>query len=642
MKPFPADRIERLAPASLPLLVALVYAVAFPGHFFMDDAQIVLDNLLVYSPDLKVIFTADYWGAGENTGLYRPLTILSFAVNQMVFGPAAWGYLLVNLLLHALVCLLLYRWLRGYALPLSTSWLAAALFAVHPIHGEAVIQLVGRSELLTAAFVLLALLAARQPGWRGNLGTAAAFLGAILSKEHGVVLIGLIPAVDLFFSREPLPVVLRRRAALLTALILITVVWLLYRYYVVHGGIPEPVALDPYYIPFASVDAPTRILSALKLQLLYLGKMLFPVHLQGMYPQSTVVPFLKWLSWQGLAVVAVVAAFFAAMVWGWRRHALWGLALGLYVISFAPTANLFIVAGFTMAERIAYLPSLWFCMAAATLLAELPRLFGNRTAMRFLPAALVTVYAVTGVARFYEFREPERYWLSDLAINPRNELSMIMLADYYRGQGRFAEAERWGRELISVAPDFKEGHSNLAGTLVEMGRPQEAIPIARRAIELEKPGAVSSAKIPLAAAYLKLGRVEEALETLQLVRITDRNQPVYWELYGKALEAKGDLLGALACYQKEAASSGGRARDGLRRLGKVLLQLGRYAEGETHLRRDVRINSREAEGWNALGIALDLQGKNAEAREAFARAVELRPESREYRANLERSRGVTN
>ena len=626
-----------LAALSLPLLVAFVYAVAFPGHFFMDDAQIVADNLLVYSPDLKLILTSDYWGVGENTGLFRPLTILSFALNYKLFGADAWGYLLVNLGLHAANSLLLFFWLLHREVSRPWAWFAAALFAVHPIHGEAVIQLVGRSELLAAMFVLIALHAARKTGWRNDLAVILAYLGAILSKEHGIILIALIPAIDLFENRSRPIAVLGQRVKLLSALIVITAIWLLYRHYFVHGQIPPPASLDPYYIPFATVDAPTRILSALKLQLLYLAKLLVPFHLQGMYPQTTVVPFLRWVSPAGLGVVTAVVLLGATAVIGWRRRCRWALPLVLYAVSFAPTSNIFFAAGFTMAERVAYLPSLWFCALAAMVLAGFPWLVGNPRRVWPLLGVLIAGYTLAGGVRFADFRSPERYWLSDLQINSRNELSMLMLVDYYRGQGRFEEAEKWGRQLIAIAPDFKEGLSNFAGVLVEMGRPREAIPVAQRAISLEQTGSVSSAKIPLAAAYLKLGRIDEALNSLQIVRITDRNQPVYWELYGKALEAKGDLIGALACYEKEAASSGGRARDGLRRLGGVLLRLNRAGEAEGYLRRDVRLNPRAADGWNALGVALATQGKTDEARAAFAEAVKLEPASVEYRANLERS-----
>lgn len=632
------ERSDRLALLTFPLCVALVFAITFPGHFFMDDAQIVLENLLVYSPDLMVIFTADYWGAGENTGLFRPLTILSFALNYKVFGEHAWGYLLVNLLLHAGVSALLFLLLRRLGLSLIVAWFAATLFAVHPIHGEAVIQLVGRSELLVALFVLLALLAAQRSGWRSNLPVYLCYLGAILSKEHGVVLIALIPAVDLFCERLTFTEMLRKRGILVATLVVTTILWLLYRHYVVHDGIPAPTSLDPYYIPFATVDTPTRILSALKLQLLYLAKMIVPYHLQGMYPQATVVPFIRWISLQGVVVLSAVILLVTICFTGWKRRAFWSLAMVLYGISFSPTSNLFIAAGFTMAERVAYLPSLWYCAGVASVLGGISVIRENRRLAWKIFGVLVCLYTIGAIYRFYDFKEPERYWRSDLRTNPRNELSMMMLADYYRGQGRLKDSEIIAKELTTIAPDFQEGLSTYAGILVELDRPLEAIAIAKQAISLEKPGSVSSAKIPLAGAYLKLGRIKDTLDTLQNVRITDHNLPIYWELYGKALEAQGDLVGALACYQKEAHSSGGRSKDGLRRLGMVLAELGRPVEAEEYLRRDVRINPQAADGWNGLGVVLATQHKTAEAKQAFAKAVELKPESVEYRANLERSR----
>lgn len=638
MFPLDLERSDRLALLSFPFCIALVFAIAFPGHFFMDDAQIVLENLLVYSPDLKVIFTSDYWGAGENTGLYRPLTILSFALNYLNFGEHAWGYLLVNLLLHTGVSTLLYLFLRKLCTAQLTSWFAAALFAIHPIHGEAVIQLVGRSELLVALFVLLALIIARTPGRRSDLWIILCYLAAILSKEHGVVLIALIPAVDLFYERLTLVELLQKRGVLIVTLVVITILWLLFRHYVVHDGIPAPVSLDPYYIPFANTDAATRILSALKLQLLYLAKMVVPYHLQGMYPQATVVPFIRWISLQGVAVLTSVVVLVVFCFVGWKRRAFWALAMVLYGISFSPTSNLFITAGFTMAERVAYLPSLWYCAGIASLLGGILVTQGKRRLAWRIAGVLVFLYAVSAIYRFYDFHEPERYWRSDLRINPRNELSLIMLADYYRGQGKLKEAEIVAKEMSTIAPDFQEGLSIYAGILVELDRPLEAIAIAKRAISLEKPGSVSSAKIPLAGAYLKLGRIKDTLDTLQNVRITDHNMPIYWELYGKALEAQGDLIGALTCYQKESMSSGGRAKDGLRRLGMVLAKLGRPFEAEEYLRRDVRINPQAADGWNGLGVILATQNKTAEASQAFAKAVELKPESAEYRANFERSR----
>lgn len=629
---------ERLLLSTLPLLVALVYAVAFPGQFFMDDIQIVLQNNFTYNWDLKGIFTSDYWGAGGNTGLYRPLTILSFAVNAAMFGPEAWGYLLVNVLLHTLVCSLFFVYLRQLGVSLTASWLAAAIFAVHPIHAEPVIELVGRSELLVGCFGLAALLFARSTVRYASFGVVAGFVAAILSKEHGVVLIGIIPLVDLFVDRSSLREILTRRAVLLGLLVGITVLWLLYRALVVHAGIEGPSSFDPYYIPLKSVDNFTRVLSALKLQVVYLGKLFFPYHLQAMYPASVVRPFIGWISWWSLTIFCVLAGLGAAVYQGWRRRQWWGLAIVLYLVSFSPTANVLFPTGFIMADRMAYFPSLWFCVALAAALTSglerLPHAWGRN----LLCAVIVLAYALSGVGRAADFRSIEGLWLNDLRINPRNEISTLILADYYRAQGRGQEAEAMLRDLTQVAPDFEKGLSTYAGVLVENKRYDEAIKVARQAIQLEAAlNGVSSARLPLASAYMEMGRAEEAAKMLDTVSISDSLRPVYWELRGRTSEAKGDYLAALSYYLEELECSGERSLDGFRRIGRIYLQLGNLKEAEAMLRRDVKINPTSAEGWNLLGVALAGGNFLAEAQEAFQQAVTLKPESAEYRANLERA-----
>lgn len=635
----PNDKDARLLLASLPLLVVLVYALAFPGHFFMDDIQVVLQNNFTYNWDIKGIFTSDYWGAGGNTGLYRPLTILSFTLNATLFGPNVWGYFVVNLLLHttASCLLLIYLWRLGMSL--QSSWLAAALFAVHPIHAEPVIELVGRSELLVGCFALLALISVRS-SWRyASFGVAAAYFAAILSKEHGVVLIGLIPLVDLFVDRVGVWEVCKRRAHLLIELVIITALWLIYRKLVVHAGLEPPSSFDPYYIPLESADTPTRILSALKLQVIYLRNLFVPYHLQAMYPASMVKPFIGWFSWWSLGIFCVISALISLAYHAWREKYWWGLAIILYVVSFSPTANVLFPTGFTMADRIAYFPSLWFCMGMAAGVVFIFERLGHQKVGLVLCALIVVSYGLLGVVRAADFRSIEGLWKNDLRINPRNELSTLMLVDYYRVQGRRQEAILMLRELIKNAPNFEKALSTYAGVLVEDSQFTEAIEVAKQAISLEDTlNCVSSARLPLASAYIELGRPMDAIKVLDRISIADRLRPLYWELCGKAHEAKGDYLAALAHYQRELSSSGERSLDGFRRIGRVYLQLGNLKEAEAMLRRDVKINPTSAEGWNLLGVALAGRNLLAEAQESFQQAVTLKPESAEYRANLERAR----
>ena len=630
------DRAPRYALLSLPLLVLLVYLMSFPGQFFMDDAQIVKANNLVYQLDIKAIFTTDYWGKGQDTGLFRPLTILSFALNRLVLGVDPWGYLLINILLHLSVTILLYLFLTQIGLVWDCAWLAAAIFAVHPLHAEPVIQLVGRSELLAALFILLALVVSREKGHRAEVTAAVCFVLALLSKESGIVVLALIPLCDYYF--EPaLPALIRRRYRFYLALLILVGGWLAYRKFIVHPHSGGELIYSVQYVPLAFVDTGTRILGAIKLQAVYLFNFLWPFRLQGMYPASTVAPVPHWLSLPGMTAVAALLLTTWVTINGWRRQQVWALLIVFYLVSFAPTANLFFAAGFTMADRVAYTPSLWFLSALTVVIFATLMLRSSSLFKILVITALVGYFAAAGFVRARHFDSPEALWQRDLHLNARNELSRMFLASELIRQNRLPEAEEELKSAISVAPNFDEALASYAWLLVQTHRPQEARDLALRAIATMKTG-ISQAQIPLSLALTSLGRTAEALQELQIVRPMDLNTPRYWEAYSKALEAQGDLLGALTCAQNEVNSSGERSPDLFRRQGRLSLHFGKVADAVETLRRDVQINPKSAEGWNLLGVALVQQGEKAAAEEAFTRAVALDDRVREYQFNLDRIR----
>ncbi|MDZ4185072.1 MAG: tetratricopeptide repeat protein [Desulfuromonadales bacterium] len=621
-------------PLSLLFLVMLVYAVVFPGSFFPDDIPIIKTNPLVADLDLAKIFMTDYWGAGEKSGLYRPLTILSLALNRVLFGSAAWGYLLVNLLLHVAVACLLFVFLVRLQLSRQVAWLGAALFAVHPCHGEAIAVLVGRSELLAAGFGLTALVLLQSD--RSSLRSLAlgCCVAALLSKEHAVALLAMVPLCDLY-SGSTIRATIQRRCWLWCGLLLLTIGWLLWRYYVVQVGGDLQAIIDPYFIPLGGLDTAGRVLAALKMQGMYLWKMLIPVGLLGIYPASVVMPVPGWGSVTGIVVVIILLLGLALLLYGWRKRSFWALALTLYFVNFLPTSQLFFAAEFAMADRMTYMPSLWFSAMLASLVFSLP--IHQRKVHALVGCTLLLVfYTSAGVARALDFRTPETLWKSDLRIRPDNELALLMLGDFYLTQKRLPEAEETLRRLAEIAPQFEQGLSLYAGVLVELGKAQEALTVARKAVKLVQ-GGESFALLPMAAAYNLLGRPGEALKVLQKVPSATAKLETYWEVRGHALELTGDLIGAMQSYQKEQEFGVGRRKDVYRRLGRLHLQLGNPVMAESALRQDVLLNPETAEGWNLLGVALGQLQRREEAGNAFRKAVLLKPEIMEYKANLKRS-----
>ncbi|MGH8721731.1 MAG: hypothetical protein ACREU4_07090, partial [Burkholderiales bacterium] len=186
--------------AAVAACAVLVYIGALWNSFAMDDLYIIADNPLVRTPaGIWRAFAEPYWPRAFGGEMYRPLVIASFAIDRLLDGPT-WFHV-VNVCWHAgvavVVAALVRRWSGAEA-----ALVAGLLFAVHPVHVEAVANVVGRAEMMAAGFSLLALYAAverHSVGW-----SAAALLLGLLSKENAAVTPGLIVLAWLLGLGRPL------------------------------------------------------------------------------------------------------------------------------------------------------------------------------------------------------------------------------------------------------------------------------------------------------------------------------------------------------------------------------------------------------------------------------------------------------
>jgi hypothetical protein len=191
-------------------VVALSLAASLSGitnGFAFDDLHIIVEDTRTHSlAHWWQLFAQSYWPIEKGGDLYRPLTMLGFAVQWAIGNGAPLVFHIVSVALYALICATFFAVVLEL-LPLGAAWLGAALFAVHPVHVEAVGNVVGQSELLAALFMLLALLVFLRARRRGGLplrDTALILLLYILgclSKEHAIVLPALLLAAEVFDGR---------------------------------------------------------------------------------------------------------------------------------------------------------------------------------------------------------------------------------------------------------------------------------------------------------------------------------------------------------------------------------------------------------------------------------------------------------
>ncbi len=357
------------AAATAALVGMLVYVGSLWNGFAYDDAAIIPGDPRVTHFRILDIFRLPYWHDAADLAIYRPFTTLSFAVDWFVSHGYAWYFHAINIVEHgavtALACLLLAE-LFAPAAALA----GALVFAVHPVHVEAVANVVGRAEIVSGIFYLGALLLWVRGGSRPTPARVAAiavmYAFALLHKESSATLPAALVLLDAAVGRwsfhwQHLREYARRVLPLLAVLALVLAGFIALRLRVL--GRMSPDVLDPIFDMPMSRGA--RTLTALQAWPIYLRLLFFPLQLLPDYGPRILMPAFRWnaLAVSGLAILlAVLGAGVAALVRGRRRTA---LALLWFPLTVLPVSNLLFQIGIIVAERTLYLPLLAVCVAVA-------------------------------------------------------------------------------------------------------------------------------------------------------------------------------------------------------------------------------------------------------------------------------------
>ncbi len=231
------------------VLAVVTYSISWWGDFVYDDLRIIVADERVSEPGRwGELWSRSHWNLerGNNLSNWRPLASSSYAVNWWFTPASPWSFHLINTLLHGAVTLLVFSLSREV---LRRTWpgaAAAALFAVHPVHAEAVANIIGRSELMAALFGLLAWRAHRhgRPVW------AAVWLGVgVLCKESALPLVGVM-VLDDALGRPGSPVRPRMRVGTWLPMMVVTAIYLAARWAVLGClGRNSGMALMSVYYP---------------------------------------------------------------------------------------------------------------------------------------------------------------------------------------------------------------------------------------------------------------------------------------------------------------------------------------------------------------------------------------------------------
>jgi Flp pilus assembly protein TadD len=469
-RPAPQAAVPLLALVALALLAT---ATGLHNGFTFDDGPIILANWRVHElHHIARVFAESYWPPELGGRLYRPLTMVAFTLEWWAGGGSPVAFHVVNVVLYAAVTVALYALARQF-LPAWAAWVAAALFAVHPVHVEVVANGVGQAELLAALTVVLATwwyVARRAVGslrGRDVVGLALLYVAGCLSKEHAIVLPALLLAAEMTVVAAPH----RRRELWPLAVTLgaVAIAYLAVRASVLQGVVGEIPAVE-----FRGASMATRWWTMLAIAGQWLRLLVWPVHLAAVYsPPATPV-----LHGPTLAVVPALVAI-PAFVWLARRGPAIAFGLAWAGICLLPTSNVLVPTGVYLAERTLFLPSVGVVMAIAAAVATVEiRVMTVRVAM-----ALVLVAALMRSAmRQRVWHDDAALFASAVADEPRSYAAHYQWARALLAAGQHDTGVREAERAVQLYPDDPELAGVLGRAYAVEGRCASAVPLLRQTV----------------------------------------------------------------------------------------------------------------------------------------------------------------
>lgn len=471
----------------LPAILGLALYLGSLGHgYVLDDNLIITNNSYVQQgfSGISDIISKNYANGFQNfnDGLYRPLSVVSFAIEHALFGENPAISHLINALLYGLAIYFLSIFLIALTKQEKLALIIAVLYAVHPIHTEVVANLKGRDEIMALLFISAAstlfLKFIKTNNTKQLISIAFIFTLALFSKESAVTYTAIFVLLFWFLKIEKQQII-----KLSAAISLPVILFLFIRALVLsNAGEVDSGVSNLLQNPLIENDGfIERLSTASSIQWIYYQRLFFPINLVHDYSYSA-VPVSKFNSIASILGFLLTLSFLALGVFGTIKRKLWGFGIMFYFITIAVVANVFILIGAIAAERFLFLPSLGWAIAIGSLVYQLK----NEKAVLGLVATIGLIFSVLTVNRAKDWESNFTLFTGDVnkadqsarahynaatAFNNEAKREPRMAANYR------AEAIKHHKQAIEIWPEYQDAYNNLAIVYMESSKFDAAIDI---------------------------------------------------------------------------------------------------------------------------------------------------------------------
>lgn len=526
----------------------MFYYPTLSGGFILDDIPLIKNNQYIkQSHSLKSYFTQEDGvlnkdkGNISHTGYYRPLLNFFYRMDYLLWGTDASGYRLTNLMLHILVCFLLFRLILFFNIDQKAAFLITVFFALHPVNTEAVSWSVNRNNIIVTLFSMASLyyyftMLQKKEIYR-NMLSVFFFLCALFTKEFGVMLLPILFLYNRLFVKKNITA--RQEIKTYIPFVLGLVLYFMMRKSVT-GATLTPFNTDHlirniYFVPYL-------IFFNIRLTLIPYGLHFFNV----VYPPSML---------QADVILSIVL-FISVLVFMYlkRQHKVVIFSILSFLILLFPVLNIIPSAAASVSlvsMRWLYMPLSFLCIFLGEIIQFM---IARRYHRKVFISAVIFFISYLGLYTYIlnkDYWHDERTLFSNEVKVFKNDFFAGDLADKLFEDGRYSEAFMYFQIALEKYPDDVRNNINFSAFLIETGKPEEAV---QHLYSSESLLYLDSDRGEwfnnMGTALMRLGRNEDALKAFQKSVTYYPENPLFWSNLGSIQGITGDYLSSEKSFKK--------------------------------------------------------------------------------------------
>jgi protein O-mannosyl-transferase len=534
----------------------LISANSLNNKFAFDDKSLVVENkILPHDISLAEIFSTNYRaGAGfTGDGLYRPLVVLSYALNAQGKKPEPFPFHFFNVTLNALNAVLFGLLVLLIFKNVPAAIASGFVFAFHPLHTEAVANIAGRPELLFVFFIFIAWIIMEK--YRTRIFSIAVgsilLFAALLSKETAVMFPFILLGTDIILKRplKNIFTLIKYSALGLTIVFYIIIRWMILGN-TTAGLVPDFVDNPLYFAAFGD-----RIITAFGVLYKYFMLLFLPVNLSSDYSYNQIPILSTILHFKPIAGIGILAGITGAAIHFRNKYPVYLIALVLFFFPYILVSNILFPIGTVMGERLMYLPSAGFSLALGFFFSQFMKSRRIPVIVGFI--FILSLFAAKTFTRNRVWYDDYTLFKTDLKNSP-NSVKLLCNIGYLTGKNETAqESIGYFQRALEIFPDYEPALRGYGKRLYDQGKYEESVKYYSRAVETSPQ--VTDAHIDYGIVLEKLNRVDEAEREFTLASRMVPANPLPYEELSNVMIAKGEYGKAIDCLNR-AKDRGGNER----------------------------------------------------------------------------------